>query len=422
MMSELKMFIVLLLVLLIQMSWAQTSGWTEQESGTDAQLNEIFFVDTETGWAVGDAIILGTIDGGETWILQDSSDVFFRSVYFTDNNHGWAVGFPNDLFIGVIYQTTDGGSHWHAQDSAEVDLHDIYFVDVDTGFVCGGASSKSLILKTINGGATWEINMDNSYGTLSAIHFSDLLHGWAVGHKGIVMITENSGKVWNRRIPNLDVGYSYLYDIQFFDQDTGWCLGANYLFKSINGGDEWNLKSEPDYFLYTALHFYNEKTGWLLAGYQDYFTTNRILHTSDGGASWQSQYSTQSENLTSIFFIDDKIGWATSFNGLILKTTNGGITSIDEFSNRPKKYELSQNYPNPFNPKTMINYHLPIANYVDLSIYNLLGQSVARLVSDEQTAGRHQVAWDARNMPSGIYYYRLVAGEYSEIRKMILVR
>ncbi len=421
-MATLKMVLTFLLVLLIQASYSQTSGWTEQESGTEAQLNEIFFVDMETGWAVGDEIILGTQNGGETWTIQDSSEVFFWSVFFTDQDHGWTVGFPSDTRGGRIFRTIDGGLHWQVQDSTEVTLHDICFVDADTGYICGGGPLGSLILKSTDGGETWDINLDNSFHSLSAIHFSDHQHGWAVGAQGEVIITENSGKLWKRGVSRPDVGYSYLYDIQFFDQNTGWCLGAGYLFKSTNGGDDWELKSDPDYFLYTALHFYNASTGWLLAGYQDHFFTNRILHTSDGGAFWQIQPSTQSDNMSSIFFIDDKIGWVVGFNGLILKTTNGGITSIDEYSSHLKKFELSQNYPNPFNPVTVINYQLPITSFVELSIVNLIGQKVVTLVSEGQSVGNHQVQWDASGFAAGVYYYQLKAGEYQEVKKMVLLR
>jgi hypothetical protein len=88
----------------------------------------------------------------------------------------------------------------------------------------------------------------------------------------------------------------------------------------------------------------------------------------------------------------------------------------------PKKFCLLQNYPNPFNPITKINYELPITNYVDLSIHNVLGQKVATLVSEKQKAGYHQVEWDAGDFSSGVYYYRLVAGEFQQVRKMVLLK
>jgi hypothetical protein len=88
----------------------------------------------------------------------------------------------------------------------------------------------------------------------------------------------------------------------------------------------------------------------------------------------------------------------------------------------PKSFALHQNYPNPFNPKTIINYQLPMMNYVDLSIYNLVGQKVATLVNKKQNAGAYQIEWNASGFASGIYYYRIEAGEFQDVKKMILLR
>jgi parallel beta-helix repeat protein len=88
----------------------------------------------------------------------------------------------------------------------------------------------------------------------------------------------------------------------------------------------------------------------------------------------------------------------------------------------PTKFSLSQNYPNPFNPKTIINYQLPMASDVELSIYNLLGQKVATLFNGRQMAGSHQVQWDASGFASGIYYYRIQAGEFQDVKKMVLIK
>jgi murein tripeptide amidase MpaA len=88
----------------------------------------------------------------------------------------------------------------------------------------------------------------------------------------------------------------------------------------------------------------------------------------------------------------------------------------------PLTFKLSQNYPNPFNPRTIINYELPITNDVDVSIYNLLGQKVANLISETKIAGRYQVEWDASGFASGVYYYRIETGEYVDVKKMVLIR
>jgi hypothetical protein len=89
---------------------------------------------------------------------------------------------------------------------------------------------------------------------------------------------------------------------------------------------------------------------------------------------------------------------------------------------RIKTYQLFQNYPNPFNPITMINYQLPMTSEVELNVYNLLGQRVATLVSEWQHAGSHQAVFNAQGLPSGIYFYRIEAGAFHQVKKMILVR
>ena len=101
-----------------------------------------------------------------------------------------------------------------------------------------------------------------------------------------------------------------------------------------------------------------------------------------------------------------------------------GPSSVGEAkaSLTPKAFRLYQNYPNPFNPKTVINYELPVANDVELSVYNLLGEKVETLFAGQQHAGAHQVQWNAAGYASGIYYYYLKAGLYQESRKMILLK
>jgi hypothetical protein len=87
-----------------------------------------------------------------------------------------------------------------------------------------------------------------------------------------------------------------------------------------------------------------------------------------------------------------------------------------------KEYSLSQNYPNPFNPKTIINFQLPKNNYVTLTIYDILGRKVSILVIEELKAGTYQVDWDASNYTSGVYFYKFIAGEFTETKKMILMK
>ena len=103
-----------------------------------------------------------------------------------------------------------------------------------------------------------------------------------------------------------------------------------------------------------------------------------------------------------------------------------GIADATE-NDLPRRYRLEANYPNPFNPATVISYQLSVVSDVKLTIYNLLGEKVATLIDARQDAGRHQVRWDGRDrsgrpVSSGVYIYRLKAGEFQQSRKMILLR
>ncbi len=83
---------------------------------------------------------------------------------------------------------------------------------------------------------------------------------------------------------------------------------------------------------------------------------------------------------------------------------------------------LEQNYPNPFNPSTTIKYDLPRDSRVSLKLFNILGQEVATLVNEEQKAGYRSVDWNASNYASGVYFYRLEAGGFSSVKRMLLVK
>jgi hypothetical protein len=83
---------------------------------------------------------------------------------------------------------------------------------------------------------------------------------------------------------------------------------------------------------------------------------------------------------------------------------------------------LAQNYPNPYNPTTVVSYQLPVAGAVRLVVYDILGREVAVLVDEKQGAGSYSAHWDARGFASGVYFYRLQAGEFAETKKMILMK
>jgi hypothetical protein len=99
------------------------------------------------------------------------------------------------------------------------------------------------------------------------------------------------------------------------------------------------------------------------------------------------------------------------------------LTSVNEKpAVIPETFALLQNYPNPFNPSTAIQYNIPQAESVVLKVYNMLGQEVQTLVNEVQNPGSYTVRFNASRLASGVYFYRLTAGEYVKIRSMLFVK
>jgi hypothetical protein len=98
------------------------------------------------------------------------------------------------------------------------------------------------------------------------------------------------------------------------------------------------------------------------------------------------------------------------------------ITGVEDIAeNLPKCFSLGQNYPNPFNPVTRIKYQIPSTSHVTLTMYDVLGREVATLVDEVKQPGRYTVTWDAGGVASGVYFYRLQAGNFVDVKKMLLV-
>jgi hypothetical protein len=125
------------------------------------------------------------------------------------------------------------------------------------------------------------------------------------------------------------------------------------------------------------------------------------------------------------FDIASKEDTITHFPKLIFKTVATGIDNKKEST--ITEYTLNQNYPNPFNPETTISYNLPRAEHVLLRIYNLQGEKITTLVNELKSNGQHGISWDGKNMngsavASGVYIYRIMAGDFVQSNKMLLVR
>jgi hypothetical protein len=133
------------------------------------------------------------------------------------------------------------------------------------------------------------------------------------------------------------------------------------------------------------------------------------------GSVWVSLGGTMTGN--TMFLATSQIYSAFAFTG-----TSSGTVSVTDGQVIPAEFQLEQNYPNPFNPSTTMRYGLPNRSHVQMAIFNTLGQQVALLVQGEQEAGYHEVRFDASGLSSGVYFYRLHAGDFVQTRKLLLIR
>ena len=152
-------------------------------------------------------------------------------------------------------------------------------------------------------------------------------------------------------------------------------------------------------------------------------SSGTILRTTNGGTTWVLQSSGTTETLNGVSFTDSDNGTVVGNGGTILRTTTGGVVSVDEKDNEiPTEYLLSQNYPNPFNPNTTINYAVKERGFVQLKVYDVLGNEVATLVNEEKQLGNYSVSFSKNNLPSGVYVYSLLVNNFVQNRKMILLK
>jgi hypothetical protein len=170
-------------------------------------------------------------------------------------------------------------------------------------------------------------------------------------------------------------------------------------------------------------------SGVITDSYWDVQTTGMSAAAADGSGDLSSAFGLATAQMTGMAALEHMPGldfelvWATSEDYPVLQWQDDQDTDTSVTpENLPQQLSLGQNWPNPFNSQTLISYMLPGQVPVRLTVYDILGRQVGILVNEIQAAGRHEVRWDASGMSSGVYVYRLEAGEKSVARNMLLVR
>ena len=249
------------------------------------------------------------------------------------------------------------------------------------------------------------------------------MYGWAtdISDVGKIIRTTDGGMTWT-----VSSGWSayLLFSVDFVNENTGYCVGMfGAIIKTTNGGNTWVTQPDPPPhdWLY-GVHFLNEETGWVVG------FNGKVIFTTDGGSNWSQQTSGTTAQLNSVYFFNQTLGWAAgedplTYGGIIINYSTL-VTSVqnDKEYTVPTEFSLSQNYPNPFNPSTTIQYSIPESGNVRLKIFNTLGEEVAELVNEYQQANTYMVNFNGENLSSGIYFYQIRAGEYTETKKMVIIK
>jgi len=363
-----------------------------------------------------------TTDAGATW--------FYKSTGITDSKGIQQIVIhptnPNIAYIGVfdgvvastigLYKTTDGGNNWFAS-NAGIDNYNILSIVFNplnpNVMYCGTSlilpsSGPSKIYKSYNGGANWfavtnglptgttvgnpvramSMTTADTSLVLAALFVNDTTGG--------VYITTNGGQLWQKKysvLPNT-VGTLYRACIikpgstleMYVGIDQSSAQTPRGVYRSTDGGNTWTDFSGAALLnTYTIRAFAFRTTG------------NPRLYA---GAAHPTLYDGRG----------------------VFEYTWVAIGTGNNPPNLPNHYYLKQNYPNPFNPVTTIKFGIPKSDFVYIQVFDLIGRKVKTLVSEYKQAGEYIVEFDGSNLSSGLYYYRLNAGKFSETKKMILLK
>ncbi len=320
--------------------------WVVQPSGTTNTLLNLFFVDSNTGYACGIyGITLKTTNDGINWsALPISNSSNLSRIFFLNPSTGYTAG-DN----GSILKTTNGGQNWINQNPGNFEnFRGLYFIDINTGYISG---STGAIVKTTNGGINW-FNLTSGVTVfLLDIIFVNSNTGFCVGTSGTILKTTNEGINWTSLQSNVT---SSLFGVYALNSDTCYAYGDDgKILKTTNGGENWFQQASGSVTRFYSIKFANSTTGSAVG------LDNTILRTTNAGVNWVAQQS----NLTGQDFYglslhSPLVGTVVGSNGYILHTTTGG-----------------------FSPPSVPNLTSPPNGAVNVSINPLLDWDTASLAS-----------------------------------------
>lgn len=439
-----KQIYFFLLIALIHNSIIPQASWkTLPNAPTANRHDDIYFINEKVGWtANGRGQIWRTADGGTAWTKQfDNPTIYFRSIGFADSLHGWAGNLGTDEFGGqtdtnIIYATTDGGTTWKAQTNflgiKPRGVCGISVVNDSVVYAVGRVRGPSFFLFTKNGGKTWAtVDMSFYIAGMVDVKFFSEDSGFVCGmsdvnhanSSGRILFTSDGGFTWETKYTSSRAG-EWAWKISFPSRNVGYVslqrnTGApvNFL-KTTDGGITWQEKllSTTAYYV-QGIGFATDSLGWVGGS-----STLAPKETTDGGETWHTLNF--GSRVNRIRKVHDSLLFASGTTLYKYSSPHQSTAIKDLFL--PESFSLEQNFPNPFNYSTKIKFTVPFFvepnDFVKLAVYDLLGNKVIDLVEEIKEPGNYTVIFDAKELPSGVYLYRIESKDFSAVRKAVLLK
>ncbi len=294
-------------------------GWRLHPTDVKSDLVAIYFTSATKGFIAGDGgYLASTSDGGRTWRKHDlKTTENINEIYFRNEDNGYLVA-GRKVFI-----TADGGFSWRETVIFRpADLRNntpsflsIRFADKRRGLAIGsllnskGNVIDSLVMRTADGGETWQRLIVPSKLELFHVDFNGSSHGWIVGDNGLILATTDAGDTWRVQRSGTT---NALYSVDFRDDEEGYAVGeSGTILRTANGGATWEKVPTPITGSFMRVDFADDKNGWI-AGHGGV-----ILRSGDRGRTWVRMESGTNKSLYGLY-IEKRFGWAVGAGGVVL--------------------------------------------------------------------------------------------------------
>ncbi len=389
------------------------------------------FADSTNGWACGESgMIIRSTNGGDSWESQYTGLASYtvEDIFFLNSRLGWFAANDGGYTATRIGKTTNGGVNWVVtpfQDSISINWC-INFTDSLTGFL-SGYSGK--IYKTIDGGLSWNASFIDPAGCpplfnfpKNRIRFFNSVTGFACGGvydiQGIIWKTTDAGNNWQTYC----VAPEPFFDIKPTGIDRVIAGGGDYEFgasTAVSYGGTWIYDTIGLFGVGRDLAFRTASELWMPLSFAQTWAVN--LDSGSVGSDWISIPGTDSTTINTAAFFSPTKGFGFGSNGAIVKY-NTSVIGLPLQGSIPTANRLGQNYPNPFNPKTQITFDLVMNSAVKVTLFDVTGRSIGVIFSGYKQAGHNTITFDASRLASGVYIYRLEAGDYAAAKKMVILK